>query len=85
MTLPGRRMKLPEEEMNLPIPAKPLVRDFTDEEIDYLFQYHPPSPDQREVSEFRLTGRDSLCPDGAAFVSTIPPSPSGDSKGLAAK
>jgi len=27
--------------------------------------------------EFRLTGRDSLCPDGAAFVSTMPPSPSG--------
>ena len=30
-----------------------------------------------EWSEFRLTGRDSLCPDGAAFVSTMPPSPSG--------
>lgn len=62
MNLPGRRMKLPEEEMNLPIPAKPLVRDFTDEEIDYLFQYHPPSPDQREVYEqinevFRACGK----------------------------
>lgn len=29
------------------------------------------------TSEFRLTGRDSLCPAGASFVSTMPPSPSG--------
>ena len=31
-----------------------------------------------ELTEFRLTGRDSLCPAGASFVSTMPPSPSGD-------
>ena len=37
-------------------------------------------PEQKH-SEFRLTGRDSLCPDGASFVSTMPPSPSGVSDG----
>ena len=38
-----------------------------------------------DLSESRLTGRDSLCPAGASFVSTMPPSPSGVSDGLAAK
>lgn len=38
-----------------------------------------------EITEFRLTRRDSLCPDGASFVSTMPPSPSGISEGLVAK
>lgn len=37
------------------------------------------------MAGFRLTGRDSLCPDGASFVSTMPPSPSSVSDGLAAK
>ena len=26
-----------------------------------------------ELTEFRLTGRDSLCPSGVPLVSTIPP------------
>ena len=38
-----------------------------------------------QLREFRLTGRDSLCPSGASFVSTMPPSPPGNSEGLAAK
>ena len=36
-------------------------------------------------TEFRLTGRDSLCPSGASLVSTMPPSPLGVSKGPVAK
>lgn len=48
------------------------IRDFNEEEIDFLFQYHPPTPEQRDVYE-QINAAFRTC--GKAVSELLPPGP----------